>query len=308
VKRVLITGGRGFIGRQCLPLLAARGFEVHATCTEPPAAGQMPGDERVAWHAVDLHDHAAVARLLEQVKPTHLLHLAWRAVHGDLWNTPQNLDWLQTSLALLRAFEAGGGQRVTVCGTCGEYDWADGLCREDHTPLRPNTFYGSCKHAIHVAAEGLGRISDLQVAWGRVFFVYGPGEHPNRLAAAVIRGLLRGEPVETSHGRQVRDYAHVADVADGLVTLLDHEATGAFNLATGQTLMLRDLIGEAARQIGRPELVKLGARPAAAHEPPIILADMRKTQQVLGWSPKLDLEAGVRQTIEWYRADPARGS
>jgi nucleoside-diphosphate-sugar epimerase len=79
MKRVLITGASGFVGRQCVPLLLAAGYEVHAVArtTNPEES-----DTRVRWHTADLLDESQVAELMAQVKPTHLLHLAWYSVPG----------------------------------------------------------------------------------------------------------------------------------------------------------------------------------------------------------------------------------
>ena len=117
MKRVLVTGATGFVGRHSPLALAARGFEVHATClTGTP-------DTSATWHRVDLLDHAQVDRLLNEVRPTHLLHFAWYAVHGKYWTSTENLRWVESSLALLRSFVDRGGRRAVIAGTCTEYDW-----------------------------------------------------------------------------------------------------------------------------------------------------------------------------------------
>ena len=78
-----------------------------------------------------------------------LLHLAWATEHGAFWTSPDNVRWLEASLALLRAFVAGGGARAVVAGTCAEYSWsteADVLAEE--APLEPATLYGASKAAL----------------------------------------------------------------------------------------------------------------------------------------------------------------
>ena len=75
-----------------------------------------------------------------------------------------------------------------------------------------------------------------------MFFLYGPHEHPDRLVSSVILSLLRGEPAKCSHGRQIRDYMHVQDVANGLVALLDSDVRGAVNVSSGQATTLREIV------------------------------------------------------------------
>src|SRR5688572_5048389 len=142
MKRVLVTGASGFLGLHALPVLAARGFEVHATSLRKQPV--VPG---VRWHQSNLLDEQSIARLIAEVRVSHLLHLAWCAVPGRFWTAPENLLWAGASLNLIRAFRDHGGERVVVAGTCAEYDWHAGPCREDTTPIRPATVYGRCKHA-----------------------------------------------------------------------------------------------------------------------------------------------------------------
>jgi nucleoside-diphosphate-sugar epimerase len=101
---------------------------------------------------------------------------------------------------------------------------------------------------------------------------------------------------------KVLDYLHVDDVAAGLAALTFSNAEGAFNIASGRTMTLKDIILEAANQIGRPDLVRLGARPAQAFEPPIIVGDPTKTRETLGFETKIDLASGIAQTIANLRA------
>ena len=81
----------------------------------------------------------------------------------------------------------------------------------------PATLYGTAKHALHTLVERSG----VSAAWGRVFFVFGPHEHPARLASSVASALVRGEPAETGPGTQVRDFLYSEDLAAAFVALLD---------------------------------------------------------------------------------------
>lgn len=297
-RRIIVTGAGGFIGRHTLPKLVERGFEVVAFDY------RMPDDayRHAQWIACDLLDRDAVKAALAEARADEMLHIAWRAVVGGLWTAPENLAWLHASLDLLDAFRASGGRRVTMVGSCGEYDWASGLCREDATPTNPTTFYGACKNAIRQTAEQYCAIHKMEFAWARAFFIHGPGEHPSRLGASVALSLLRGEEALCTHGMQLRDYLHVADVADGFVAVAASDKTGAFNIGSGEAIRVRDLIMAIADAAGRPELVRLGARAAPGYEPPLIVADMEKTRRELGWKPHFTLESGAADTVAWFKA------
>lgn len=302
MKRVLVTGGAGFVGSQALPQLIDRGYEVHAVhlCEVPD------GPVRVHWHGVDLLDPAQTSALVDAVRPTHLLHLAWYAEPGEFWTSQRNLDWVGASLQLLRRFSDGGGERAVLAGSCAEYGWNlpdwDGICHEDTTPLAPVTLYGTCKQALHQIGAAWAAPAGVSLCWGRIFFLYGPAEDPRRLVSSVARALLRGESASVSEGSQRRDFLHSHDVAGAFVTLLDSDATGAINIGSGDAVAIREVVALIAQAAGRPDWVEYGTVPTRPGEPPVLQADVRKLRETTGWSPSLSLERGIEQVVEWWRA------
>ena len=297
-KVVLVTGATGFIGRHTIEPLRARGYEIHAVSTKG-APADMPG---VNFHQGNLLEPGAAKRVLAEVRPTHLLHLAWFVVPGKLITSPENYEWVRASMELVQEFAAAGGKRVTSCGSGYEYDWRYGFCNEQLTAQLPNTVYGACKQALNLMTENFAATSNLSSAWGRVFFLYGPHEHPQRLVSSIILSMLRGEPAKSSHGRQIRDYMHVQDVADGLVTVLDSELRGTVNVSSGRATQIRDIVLTLGSLLGRPELVQLGALLARANDAPMVVGDNAKIMAELGWQPKFELESGLAHTIDWWKA------
>jgi nucleoside-diphosphate-sugar epimerase len=227
--RVLVTGASGFVGRRALAPLLERGFEVVAVGRRPPGGDAPPG---LRWIAADLLDPAARAAAVRGAGASHLLHLAWYAEPGRYWTATENVHWVGATGGLLEAFAAAGGRRAVLAGTCAEYDWtATGPYAEAATPLRPATLYGVCKDATRRIAAALGDQLGVGVAWGRIFFLYGPGEHPDRLVASIARALARGERAAASEAASVRDFLHVDDVAGAFAAMVAGDVTGAVNVA-----------------------------------------------------------------------------
>lgn len=299
MTRALVTGGTGFIGRHALSLLAGRGHEVHATWSSAPGE-DAPG---VSWHRCDLLDPAAVRTLAEAVRPTHLLHFAWYAVPGKFWDSEQNALWVESSLGLLSAFADAGGRRATFAGSCAEYDWEDGVLSEQTTALAPATYYGIAKNALRAVAEGFAERRGVSFSWGRIFFAYGPHEHPDRLVSSLARALVRGEAAPTSEGSQRRDFLHAVDVAGAFVALLDSEVEGAVNIGSGEAVAVRDIVAAVADAAGRPDLVRWGELPQRPGDPPLLEADARRLRDEVGWAPEIPLEHGIRDTVEWWKAN-----
>jgi nucleoside-diphosphate-sugar epimerase len=306
MKRVLITGASGFVGRQCVPLLLTAGYEVHAVARTTPETGEH--DARVRWHRADLLDASQVSESISSIKPTHLLHLAWYSVPGKFWTSLENFRWLQASLDLIRAFAACGGERIVAAGSCAEYSWKDeAILSELSTPVLPGTLYGACKHALEVVLEAFARQSNFSLGWGRVFFLYGPHEHPDRLTASVIRSLLRGEPAHCSEGRQVRDFLYVEDAAAALVALLRSDVSGPVNIASGQGVAVKDLVSKIGELIGRRDLIRLGERNGKTDEPPVLVADVKRLRDEVGFQPRQSLDTGLRLAGEWWRRQLEKG-
>lgn len=298
MKKVLVTGAGGFVGRHSLKTLVERGFEVHAV-----ASKTLPTvNSDCIWHLANLLDHTSIKELVGQVKPTHLLHFAWcYTVPGQYWKSQDNFLWVQASLELLRQFREQGGDRVVIGGTCAEYDWKYGYCSELVTPLNPDTPYGICKNALQEIVSCYCETTSLSSAWGRIFFPYGAYEYPNRLVSSVILSLLKGEPARCSHGNQIRDFMYVQDVADAFVALLESEVTGSVNIGSGQAIAIKDVVYQIAHLIGRSDLVQLGAIASAAKEAPLLVADVSRLSHEVGYFSQFDLETGLRESVNWWK-------
>ena len=309
MAKVLVTGAAGFIGRSSLEPLYAAGHEVCAVLSPRPERSDrvseaLPGID--VRHA-DLTDTAAVDSLLGAVKPTHLLHFAWIATPGLYWHSEENYRWLSASRHLLAAFARGGGERAVMAGSSAEYDWSRvAVCHERSSPLADEggtaTPYAACKIAMQRSLEEYSRLHGLSSAWGRIFFQYGPGEHRDRLIASVIVSLLAGREARCTHGRQIRSFLHVEDVGAAFAALLQSSVEGPVNIGSGEPIALADVLERLANAVGRPELLKLGARPTPPGEPPMLVPDIDRISKEVGWSPRRPLDEGLQDTVRWWRA------
>jgi nucleoside-diphosphate-sugar epimerase len=261
-------------------LLESSGREVHAVGS-----------------SVDLFDERQTASLISELRPEVLVHLAWLTTPGIYLDSEENVRWLRASLALVESFAREGGKRLVWAGTCLEYDaWAPAPFTEAATPTRPESLYAVCKHSFAQVVYGAARSWDIEPCWGRIFNLYGPGEHPSRLIAATVDALAAGRKISLSEGSQQRDFLHVDDVAAGLRTLVESDRRGPVNISSGEGVAVRDIASRIAEQMDRIDLLEFGTRATAQAEPPAIVGD-NSVLESLGWSQRIDLERGLADVI-----------
>lgn len=267
MTRVLVTGGSGFVGRQVVPHLCAAGLDVIAP-TRAEADLLVPGTP--AW-------------LAQTTGADVLVHLAWEAAPGYA-TSPANPDWLRASLELATAFVAAGGRRIVAAGSCAELD------------LERPTPYADCKRALHLGLRGLATIHGRELAWARLFFLYGPGEHPERLVASLAARLAAGEEAFATAGRQRRDYLDVRDAGAAIAALTLSAGTGLFDVATGNAPAVADIARAIATAADRPGLLRLGALPSP-DEAALIVGDPGALRAATGWYPQIALADGLRDAV-----------
>ncbi len=305
LRSVLVTGARGVIGRWAVRALRERGLEVSA-CGRSSAA--PPWLSAIRWIEADLLDVQARRRLIAQAHADALLHLAWITEHGRYWHAPENLDWVGASLDLVRLFAESGGKRVVCAGSCAEYRWTPGGRLDPHrTPLEPHTLYGACKHATHTALTAYARTSGLSFAWGRVFFVFGPGEDRRRFVPSIARPLLAGEQALCRTGALERDLLSAQAIGDAFAALVCSSAEGAFNVARGEAVALGEVARRMAALLGREALLRVEYPPPQPGQPRVLEADVRRLRDEVGWQPPTDLEAELAAVLAALREEASRG-
>lgn len=292
VMRVLLTGGNGFLGRYVLAGLQRHGIEtVMIGRTRPPHSAFA------RFIAADLLTSPNVASLVKGAAATHLLHLAWYVEHGRYWHSPMNLRWVEATTRLVEAFCQAGGQQLVMAGTCAEYDWSYAYCREDNTPLLPATLYGTAKDACRRLAMAVCAQHHVPCAWARMFMPFGTGESGQRLVPSLM-DVFRGQREAFAiHANSFRDLLHAHDVAEGFLTLLRCGAKGAYNISSGQPVMLGDVAQQLAELLSADAQTVLSLDAARPNEPSLLVGENFKLKS-LGWQATLSLAQGLERTVK----------
>jgi len=299
-ERLLITGASGFVGRAVLDQHIDE-FDVHAVARSVPSDAPTV----VEWHAFDLLERDP-ATLVDAVRPSHLMHLAWIATPGVYRTAPENERWLEASNQLVETFVAAGGRRVVATGTCMEYDLTTAPSREQ-TPSHPNSPYARCKDALFREVSVASERAGFEFVWARLFYLYGLREKPGRLVSSLVARLLAGEPATVAAGSLKRDYLHVHDVARALLHLVRHETTGPVNVGSGRAEPLSSIGRMVAEACSATDLLTVEDRRGEGPDAvPEIVADVTKLSST-GWTPRMTLEEGIPRTVDWWRRNEAAG-
>ena len=296
--RLLITGASGFIGRHVLELLRVQGVSAWTLGRTPP-----PGSPSGTHISCDLLAGDDCAASLRRLAPSHLLHLAWVTDHAHYQTSLLNAEWARATQALARAFSGAGGRHLVVAGTCAEYDWSQGWCHEDTTPLAPATPYGLAKDATrHWLQDHAGALG-LRLAWSRIFFPFGAGQSPQRLIPALVSALQGRLPVFPVQALQQRDFVSAPDVAQALWILLQTPATGCYNISSAAPVAIGELVLTLARLLGADPAPVLAAAATGVLPPALVAGDNRRLR-ALGWAGPAPLSDGLARMLGAVAATP----
>lgn len=306
--RTLVTGASGFIGRWVARLLSRAGADVVMATRDTNALRAVVKQFEINGEALraDLGDEAAVDALIRRVRPAVTFHLAGYGVDRD--ETDEREARRINALAVRSMADAVArwgspdwpGPQLLHAGSAQEYG-ISGANLDEGAPALPTTVYGRTKLEGNVLLMGRNGHPNLRALAVRLFTVYGPGEHADRLLPSLMRAAERREPIALTAGTQRRDFTYVGDVAEGFLRLGVCEAPGRsiVNLATGRLTSVREFVEIAAPIIGlAPERLDFGVlptRPEEMEHDAVTLSRLR--QLTAGWQPGTSIGDGVKSTV-----------
>jgi nucleoside-diphosphate-sugar epimerase len=300
--RVLLTGATGFVGSHVARVLLDAGCDVVALVRPRSDMKRLSGvAERLSiWPGTvsSLADHEVLAAMAPEI----CIHLAWYAEPGKyLWSVAENLRSLRDGLDLVEALAAAGCRRFVGAGTCAEYGMPDpGLPIPETTGIRPSTPYARAKAAFSLAGQDAAGTAGMEWAWVRLFFLYGPWEHPDRVIPSALVACLRGEPFPATAGEQQRDYLHVEDAARAIWAVAGSDLSGPVNVSSGRTVTLRSVLEVVEAAAGGRGLVRFGERRYQPAEWMWMCGDNALLGGT-GWRPRFTLGTGIGDTAAWWR-------
>jgi len=321
MTRVLVTGGAGFVGSHACKALALRGIE-------PVVYDDLRRGNRwaVRWGPLleaSLEDTDTLTRVMRTYEVSAVMHFAAFAYVAESMERPSIYfsNNVTNTIGLLDAMVACGVDSLVVSSTCATYGVPPAFPITEDMPLAAINPYGASKAMMEGIAEWYAHAHGLRTVRLRYFNAAGAdpdgeiGEYhvpevhviPSAIEAALGRRdrlSVNGTDYPTPDGTAVRDYVHVADLADAhvraLLYLLDGGADCALNLGSGCGTSIREIIAAVTSAVGRAPHVVTG--PRRPGDPPELYARSVRARDVLGWSPaRSDIDSIVGDAARWYR-------
>lgn len=315
-KKVLVTGGAGFIGSHVAESLLARGDDVVIVDEMNDyydvgikqqnlrlLRSKYPSHERLSIHIGDICDSSFMLPIFEELRPEWICHMAARAgvrpsiqdpyiyIHSNIQATTQLMDWSHKF----------GVQNFVFASSSSVYGGSKSTFFSEEEPVdQPSSPYAATKKACELLAYTYHHLYRLNVTGLRFFTVYGPRGRPDMAPFKFIDRISRGVEIQQfGDGSSSRDYTYIDDIVNGVVRALDRRHRyEIFNLGKGSGTSLKDFIELIEKYVGRTANVRV--MPDQLGDVPYTCANVRKAELMLGYRPTVDFEEGIMRTVKWY--------
>jgi UDP-glucuronate 4-epimerase len=319
-KRVVLTGGAGFIGSHLATELLKRGLQL--TIIDNLDSFYSPGWKRMNLQEIgrqgsyefvetDICHTAKVREVLAAARPDSLIHLAARAgvrpsieepVLYEEVNVRGSLNLLETCRELgIPQFIFGSSSSVYGASSRAPFS-------EDQVQMQPISPYAATKLAGELLGYTYAHLYGIHVICLRFFTVYGPRQRPDLAIHKFLALLEAGKPIPFfGDGSSGRDYTYVDDIVDGIIAAIDYVPTGVpgapfsvFNLGNSHPVKLTELVATLEEVSGRKAV--LDRQPMQPGDVPLTWANIDKARRLLGYRPATSLAEGLEAFVTWYRA------
>ncbi len=315
-KKVLVTGGAGFVGSNVARALLARGndvvivdemngyYDVRIKENNLRRLREMyPDDKRLAIYRGDICDEDLMLQLFEKERPGWVCHMAARAgvrpsIQDPFVYIHSNIRGTTHLMELSHKF---GVKNFVFASSSSVYGGSESaFFSEDENVDNPISPYAASKKASELLAYTYHHLYQLNVTGLRFFTVYGPGGRPDMAPFKFIDRVSRGlELQQFGDGSSSRDYTYIDDIVDGVLRAIDrpHEYE-IFNLGKGSGTSLKEFLDIVQKHVGKKAIIKI--LPAQPGDVPYTCADVSKAYDLLGYRAAVPFDEGIRRTVDWY--------
>jgi nucleoside-diphosphate-sugar epimerase len=308
MKRVIITGGTGFVGANLARHLLALGHELHLLIRPQSKLWRIQDIQAdLRLHQVSLLDEQGLAKLMPALRPDWIFHLAVYGAYSSQQDQAQILGNISSTAHLVQAALKTDFECFINTGSSSEYGYKDHPPHEQ-TWLDPNSYYAISKAAATLYCRHTALAHKRPITTLRLYSVYGPYEEPGRLLPTLIKAGLQGQLPPLVSPDTARDFVYIEDVLRAYVAVAESptlEPGEVLNIGSGHQTTLAEAVRVARQHFGLTIEPQWGSMSARQWDTTTWVADASRARQVLGWQAELDFPAGFAKMSDWFKEHQA---
>ncbi|MEA5141158.1 NAD-dependent epimerase/dehydratase family protein [Arcicella rigui] len=302
-KKAIITGGTGFLGKAIIEKLIKANYLLFVLIRKESNLSfinhLLPCCKCIYYET--LQDKELLVLLEDAMNTDLFIHCAWKGVSNierdQISQITYNITLTIDAVILANNLKC---KKWVGMGSQAEYGIVNDIAYEETTPISPFSTYGKSKVACYWAASGLCQIFGLPMLWCRIFSLYGINDNPNTLISYLIQSCLNSTSPSLTNCEQKWDYLYVVDGAEAIINLSESNEKGVFNIGSGKSVALREVVNYIKKQINPHLYVGYGQKSYAENQIMHLEADISKLKKVTNWKPVFDLQTGLSETINYY--------
>ena len=295
LKRVIVTGAAGFIGKHLCRDLLSRDIEVIGVDTSREKLDTVSQDYRFIPIVADFSKYDRLHEFIRSDDIDVFYHLAWEGTSGpgrdDMFLQNRNVKYALDAVTVAKRF---GCSTFIGVGSQAEYGRVEGTLKPD-TPTFPQTGYGIGKLTAGLMTREYAHQLGMRHIWTRILSIYGPNDGPQTMVMSTINALRKGEIPQLTKGEQIWDYLYSEDVGRAYALLGEKGVDGkTYVLGSGKTKKLREYVEEIRDVVSPGAELAFGAIPYYPHQVMYLQADVSELEKDTGWKAEMEFKDGIR--------------
>lgn len=295
--RIFVTGGTGFIGKPLVRKLLSEGHALLLLVRKKEKVPIFQNSAKLKFLRGDLEDLPKFLLKIKSFKPDAAIHLAWEGIPST--DIEINLRNLQGSTIAIESLVKAGIKKIFVAGSCHEYG-EPGRRVNEKFPSNPLNFLYASKAALYLLASEICKKNSVRLIWGRIFFVYGPGQRKTSLIPYLLNSIKNKETPVFKNPKGGNDFIYLDDLIDAILRLIKNKNLGmneVFNIGSGRLAG----VGEIAEAVYKNFNLPMPSTIKKLNYSEGFWADISKIKNKIGWKPKTSIKEGIKKTVAYFK-------